>query len=164
MSFSSDPSLLANQLPISFESPRDFDRFLEVFSLLYKRIANSVNSKEGGLFPLIETNAFMQYFTSTPNKFVPTYRKVIDFGALPNAGVKSVAHGITIDANFRFVRIYGAAFDPVNILAISLDRSSPTLNENIKLDVDATNVSLTTAINYSAYTRSQIVLEYTKET
>lgn len=162
MSFSSDPALLANQLPISVEFPKDFDRFLPILDLLYKRIANSVNTKEGGLYSLTEVNAFMQYFTSNPNAFRPTYRKVIDIGALPNATTKSVAHGITITNSFRFVRIYGAASDPINLVYIPLPFSSPTLNENIQLDIDATNVNITTAIDYSAYTSSQVVLEYTK--
>lgn len=162
MSFSSDPALLSNQLPISVEFPKEFQQFLPILDLLYKRIANSVNSKEGGLYSQEEVNAFMQYFTSTPNVFRPTYRKVIDFGALPNAGSKSVAHGITVTSTFRWVRIYGAATDPIGLTGISLDRSSPTLNENIKLDVDATNVTVTTAIDYSSYTASQVVLEYTK--
>jgi hypothetical protein len=162
MGFSSDPALLANQLPISVEFPKDFDRFLPILDLLYKRIANSVNTKEGGLYSKTEVAAFMQYFTSNPNEFRPVYRKVIDFGALPNAGIKQVAHGLTVTNTFRWVRIYGAATDPVALTGISLDRSSPTLNENIKVDVDATNVTITTAINYSAYTSSQVVLEYTK--
>lgn len=162
MSFSSDPSLLANQLPISVEFPKDFDRFLPILDLLYKRIANSVNTKEGGLYSKTEVAAFMQYYTSNPNEFRPVYRKVIDFGALPNAGVKQVAHGLAVTNTYRWVRIYGAATDPVALTGISLDRSSPTLNENIKVDVDATNVTITTAINYSAYTSSQVVLEYTK--
>lgn len=162
MGFSSDPSLLANQLPISVEFPKDFDRFLPILDLLYKRIANSVNTKEGGLYSKTEVAAFMQYYTSNPNEFRPVYRKVIDFGALPNAGVKQVAHGLAVTNTYRWVRIYGAATDPVALTGISLDRSSPTLNENIKVDVDATNVTITTAINYSAYTSSQVVLEYTK--
>lgn len=162
MSFSSDPALLANQLPISVEFPKDFDRFLPILDLLYKRIANTVNTKEGGLYSKTEVAAFMQYFTSTPNEFRPVYRKVIEFGALPNAGIKQVAHGLAVTNTYRWVRIYGAATDPVALTGISLDRSSPTLNENIKVDVDATNVTITTAINYSAYTSSQVVLEYTK--
>lgn len=162
MSYSSDQPLLANQLPISVDFPKEFEKFHPIIDLLYKRIANSVNSKEGGLYSLSEVNAFMQYFTSNPNAFRPTYRKVIDIGALPNAATKSVAHGITITNTFRFVRIYGAASDPINFLYIPLPFSSPTLNENIKVTVDATNVNITTAINFSGYTSSQVVLEYAK--
>ena len=162
MSFSSDPALTSNQLPISVEFPKDFDRFLVIFDLLYKRIANSVNSKEGGLFSLTEVAAFMQYYTANPNQFRPVYRIVIDFGALPNAGSKSVVHNLQVTNTFRWVRIYGAATDPTALSGISLDRSSPTLNENIKVDVDATNVTITTAIDYSSYTSAQVVLEYTK--
>lgn len=162
MSFSSDPALQSNQLPISVEFPKDFDRFLPILDLLYKRIANSVNSKEGGLYSKSEVAAFMQYYTADPNVFRPVYRKVVDFGALPNAASKSVAHGLSVTNTFRWVRIYGAATDPVALTGISLDRSSPILNENIKVNVDNTNVTITTAINYSSYTSAQVVLEYTK--
>ena len=89
-------------------------------------------------------------------------RMVVNFGALPNAGVKSVAHGIAA-ADFAdpasTTRIYAAATNP-GVSWIPLPFASPTLNKNIQLDVDATNVNITTAINYSAYTKCYVVIEY----
>jgi hypothetical protein len=40
------------------------------------------------------------------------YRKVINFGALPNTAIKTAAHGITITAATTFTRIYGTASLP----------------------------------------------------
>lgn len=165
MAFSSDPALLANQLPISIEfSKDDPERFQETLNLTYKRIASSVNSKEGALYWPVETATFQQYFRSgNPQLFRPVYRKVVDFGALPNAALKSVAHGIVgIGATFRVTRTYGGATDPVAFIFLPLPYSSPVLANNIELNWDAVNVNITTGANYTAYTATTVVLEYTK--
>ena len=100
MSSSSDPSLLVNQLPISVEMPDDFDKFREVISLLYKRIANSTNTKTGGLYTLQEFYNFNQYYDITNTQsFRNASRKVFDLVSLnganiPAAGVVSFPHGI----------------------------------------------------------------------
>lgn len=173
MAFSSDNPLLANQLPISVDFPRGeekYDDLIDSLELLYKRVANAVNSKEGalyqpteqatfGLYPLRSTTAPYPYL---PNQFVNTYRKTIDFGALPNTATKTVAHGIAFTTAFKLTQLYGAATDPVNRLYISLPFSSPTLNQNILLSVDATNITITTAIDYSAFTLCNVVIEYSK--
>jgi len=105
--------------------------------------------------------------TSTPPQFRQVYRKVIDCGALPNAGVKNIAHGITFlpaagNTTFIATRIYGAATDPAARILIPLPYSSPTLNQNISVSVTATNIVITTGINMTAYTTSHVVVEYLK--
>jgi len=99
--------------------------------------------------------------SSSVDDYRQVFRKVIECGALPNAATKAVAHNITITSGFNFTRIYGTATNPSTSF-IPLPYSSSTLNENIKLEVDATNVNITTAINYSAYTTTWVVLEYLK--
>lgn len=163
MSFSSDPVLQANQLPISIELSEKPEQLIQQLELIFKRISNTVNTKTGGLYQTLETAAFDQLFTpGNPQQFRSVYRKVVDFGALPNAGLKQVAHGIAFDTNFRLVRSYASATDPVGLNYIHLPFSSPTLNENIKLLVDGTNVNVTTAINYTAYTTCYVIIEYVK--
>lgn len=93
----------------------------------------------------------------------PVFRKVINFGALPNTGTTNVAHGLTPLASWTFTRIYGAASDTAGMAYIPLPFSSPTLAENVKVEVDATNVSITTGDDKSAFTTSYIILEYIKE-
>lgn len=172
MGFSSDPALTANQLPVSLELPKldEKDLFVEQLELLLKRVNASVNTKTGSLFQeAVETATFETYTTSqkadgSPNTR-PIYRMVVDFGALPNATTKSVAHNITFDSaptTFRATRIYGAATDPANRLFIPLPYASPTLNQNISVAVNATNVVVTTGINRTAYTNCTIVIEYAK--
>lgn len=92
------------------------------------------------------------------------FRKVINFGALPNAGAKSVAHGITVTNTFSFTRIYACASDQVALSYIPIPYASVTaVANNIEISVDATNVTITTAINYAAYTTCYAILEYIKE-
>lgn len=86
------------------------------------------------------------------------YRMLVNFGALPNAATKSVAHTIpNINADFTFTRMYGTATDPVGLLYIAVP------NADITLTADATNVNVTTVANLTAYTRCYIVLEYLKD-
>lgn len=101
MSFSSDPSLQVNQLPISIEFPKEQERFYEILTLWAKRVTNSVNSKEGGLFSLEELFNFKQFFIpNNPNNFRNDYRKTFDITGLnggPIAGGATVSfpHNIT---------------------------------------------------------------------
>jgi len=163
MSFSSDIPLQSNQLPISVDLPPEPEQLRTVLTDNYKRIANIMNTKEGSLYLTQELASYIQYFTPTePFKNRNGYRKLVDFGALPNAGVKTVAHGITFNSESSLTRLYAAATDPVNLLYIPLPYASPTLNRNIEISLDATNVIITTGINWSAFTRCYVVIEWLK--
>jgi len=165
MSFSSDLAQTYNLLPISIDFPEEQDLFLNELTLLYKRIANAVNSKEAGLYALKEVATGQRFFLEDdPLQFRNVYRTTVDFGALPNAGTKTIVHGIDFTTTFMATKIYGAATDPTNKLYLPLPFATPTaLNENISLSLDATNVIVTTGINYSAYTKTVVVIEYVKQ-
>lgn len=161
--FSSDQPLVANQLPISVDFPSDQQEFLNTISLLYKRIANAVNTKEGALYLPQELATFQLYFTANdPQRLRNVYRKTIDFGVLPNATTKPMPHGIAFDSNFSTTRIYGSATDPVNLVYFPLPYASPVLLNNIALRVDGPNVIIETGINRTNFTRCTVVLEYVK--
>lgn len=85
------------------------------------------------------------------------YRKVVDFGSLPNNTTKSVAHGLTgID---ELVTIRGSADDGTNY--IPLPRAHSGAN-SVDLYVDDTNVNIGVgAVNFAAYI-AKVILEYTK--
>lgn len=133
-------------------------------------IAIAVNQKETAIYPLAETVTNQQWFpnpnTSAATPQQPSYRGnwryVLDFGALPNAATKSVPHGLTPTANWTWTKLEAYATDPVTFAGLQIPFASPTLNENIKITIDATNVNITTAINYSAYTRCLVVIEMLK--
>ena len=91
----------------------------------------------------------------------PIYRKVIDFGMLPNTSTKSMAHGISnID---KFVRVYGTA----NKLDTRDGRVIPYIVKsglgNIELYQDKTTIAISTATDRSLY-EAYVILEYTKTT
>jgi hypothetical protein len=91
MTFSSDPSLNTNQLPISLDVKPEEEDYQAILLLYLRRIANAVNTKESGLFLLQEVANFEQWFqTSTPTSSSSqqnrnAYRLTVDFVSL-NAG------------------------------------------------------------------------------
>lgn len=158
MSFSSDIPGLQNQLAISIELPSDPRELRDAINDLYQDIASTVNSKEGALYVPIEKLTSGQYYiVGNPQKNRAVYRMVIDFGALPNTGTKSVPHGIVgWDANFRLTRAYGAATDPIGLEAV------PIPNDGIFLSINSTDATVTTTADFSAFTETTIVIEFTK--
>lgn len=113
----------------------------------------------GQLFPPSSTSSST---TNSSPQYRQSFRKLISFGALPNTNTKTVAHGITIDANTIFTRIYGAASDKTSKYYLPLPYSSPTLVNNIELYVDDTNVTIITGADMSAYTDTYVIVEYLK--
>ena len=163
MSFSNDQPQLANQLPISIDFSKQGEVFHGQLTDLYKRIANSVNTRQLGFYFTQETSAGQEFFVANdPQNRRYVYRSVIDFGALPNTGTTTVAHNISFDSDYRLTHLYGASTDPVNLLYIPLPYASPTLANNIELSLDGTNVIVTTGSNRSAFTTTYIVAEYVK--
>lgn len=166
------PSDLQNNTGLYVESTDVFDidlltdldvtepAFKELLVRLYQnvnRIRLSLNLKDSAYY--VE-NEFLngQVFFQDQQAF----RTLVNFGALPNATSKSIPHGINTTNTFSFTRIYGCATDQVTMQYIPLPYASPTALNNIQLDVDATNVTITTGIDYSAYTVTYVILEYIK--
>jgi hypothetical protein len=168
MSFSSDQATLVNQLPISVDFPREQEKFLEALTLLYKRIANCVNTKEGGLFSIQELFNSQQYFTpGIPNIFRNVYRTTFDMIAL-NGG--PIAPGATVSQPHNIVgitaptHIYGGAVNsdsPVKFLPLNYV-SATTLTDQIQIYLDPTNVILINGSTQSTLTSATIVAEYLK--
>jgi hypothetical protein len=163
LSFNSAPSTQANQLPLAITFPEEDKEFREALTLLLKRFATTINTKEGGLYTLTELVNNEQYFTpGNTQAFRLVYRTTVNFGALPNAGVKSVPHNIAFTSTYSATHIYGAASDTTGLNYIPLPYASPTLANNIELDITSTNVVITTGANRSNYNLSYIVIEYVK--
>lgn len=146
----------------------------ELIVKLYQHInilSLALNAKDTGYYATEEFVNGQQFFpnptlsSSTSRSPVQrqVFRKVIDFGALPNTATKSVAHGITMGAGFTLTRLYGAATNP-STSYIPLPFASPTaLADNIQLDMDATNINITTGKNQTAYTTCYVVIELIKQ-
>lgn len=137
----------------------------------------TLNNKESGYYPQEEIlngqlffPDYANYVSSTSGNITyrPIYRKTIDTGTLANTGTTTIAHGITFypalpaATTYRLTRLYGAATDQATHTMIPLPYSSPTLNENISVYADGTNICITTGIDRTGFTKSQVVLEYIK--
>lgn len=91
----------------------------------------------------------------------PLYQKTIDCGTLPNATTKTVAHGVS---NIEHIHILDAnAKNTTTGLTLPLPYISTTnINQTVKVYCNDTNIYLETAIDYSAYTKSNVTIQYTK--
>lgn len=145
--------------------------FKELIIRLYQNLNNmalSINIRDAGyynLFPFVNgqlyfPNQSLDSQTSQTPQFRQVIRKVINFGALPNTTSKSVPHGIPINSQFTFTRIYGTASDTTGNTYIPIPYASPTLANNIELSVGARDVVITTGSSRTSFTFCYVVLEY----
>ena len=93
----------------------------------------------------------------------PLYRKVVSFGALPNATTKQVAHNIT---NIDFITNYIIlAKNPTYKYYLSIPATNPANNiYSASGYIDNTNIVIATGDNKTGYTTCYVVIEYTKTT
>ena len=140
-----------------YQSINDISTVLNLKDTGYYTIQEFVNGQI--FFP----NPALSSTTSTAPEYRQVFRKVINFGALPNTAAKSVAHGLTVTSGYSATRIYGAATNNTQTSFIPLPFASPTLNENIKVEMTNTNVIVTTGIDRTAYTTCYLVIEYIKQ-
>jgi hypothetical protein len=154
----------------SLEINNDLKRLLVQLYTNLNNVVLAINAKDTGLYVTEEFLTGQQFFsnpslnsTTTQNPEPrQTFRKVINFGNLPNAGSKSVPHNINIITGYSFTRIYGCATLPTSSF-IPLPYASTVLNENISLSLDATNVTITTGIDRTLYTTCYVVVEFIKQ-
>ena len=93
----------------------------------------------------------------------PIYRKVINFGALPNATTKSVNHGI---ANLGVVINIGGFISnttDVDFYSIPLQYKGNDSNFNVECFVTTTQVRMAANTDRSHY-NAYVILDYTKST
>ena len=91
----------------------------------------------------------------------PIYRKVIDFGALPNSTLKQVPHGISdIDA---IVSLNGVTFAK-NKTATPIPYVYTDSINTVSLFLEGTNVCIQTFGDKTSYINTYVTLEYTKTT
>ena len=144
---------------------------LDQLNVLHQNYAYNINLRDIALYSPEEIPCGQQYLNVTtpvgsrswvqPHNIV---RKIIECGALPNAGLKQVAHGIVgISNNFFLTRIYGAAREPAGAAPRPFFIPMPNSgNYQIELMIDNTNINIRTVANLTAFTYSIVVLEYWK--
>lgn len=157
---------LINSLDINSDRGKEF---LVRLRQSINNVALVVNTKESGYYiqqefvtgKLYYANTALTSATAQIPTFRTAYRRVVNFGALPNAGTKSVAHGISINSGYRATDIFGASTNPTTVTLIPLPYVS-TIGDDIEVWVDATNVNVRTTSNRTAFTQTDIVIEYLK--
>lgn len=151
--------------------------FKNLITKLYQDLntnTTALNDKVIGLYDTREYACGKTYFsaptvggasTQATTPYLRTvYRKVIDFGALPDIAVKTAAHGITLTSSLFFTKIYGTSADPVTNTYIPLPYADPWAFANgVELWVVGANVSIKTGSLRSAFTKTYITLEYIKD-
>ena len=157
----------------TFESDDQKEVLLKIRQT-FNNFANTLNIKDSGYYVETEfVNGQVWFKSTTPLSgkepdFRQVFRKVINFGALPNATTKSVTHGVNTNQSFSFTRIYGTSTDP-GVSTITNAIPIPYINvaapaDSVQLNIDATNINITTTTaNYIGYTTTYVVLEYIKE-
>jgi|TARA_R100000501_G_C2565811_1_gene74632 hypothetical protein len=169
-SFTGNPTNLLSENYIIPEDESEKDLKLRQY---LNNIATATNTKDSGIYDGTETitgQRFLPTFSSDTGSnatYRSVFRIVVDTGALANTGTTSIAHGITTQASYSLVKMYGAATDPgasTWTAVLPLPYAHPTAANNIALDADATNINITTGSNRSAFTRSFVVLEYIQVT
>lgn len=96
------------------------------------------------------------YTTGDANKFRYGSRTVVKMGTLANAGATTVAHGIAVTSNTVFTHIWGVANNPGTL---SYPLPNPGI-DSVSVEVNATNVIVTSTTDLTAFTDCFVVLEW----
>ena len=117
---------------------------------------NALSAKQGKLLGSYSTT---ETVVGTWIDGKPLYRKVIDFGTLPDNTLKNVAHNIS---NLKqIVKLEGFAGSNQNSGGITLPHAT---NSPTALFADDTNVSVLTTNDRTSYTKTFVYVTYTKTT
>lgn len=154
---------------INVNSP-EFKEFLVRLRQSINNVALVVNIKDSGYYALTEFVNGQAWFPnpaySSQTTSAPIYRQdfrlTLNCGALPNTGTKAIPHGLTINQYFTFTRIFGCASDTTDLLYKPLPCASSYAYQIVELEVDQTNVYITTNVDLSNYNVTYVVIEYLK--
>lgn len=149
----------------------EFKTFITRLNNRINQICTVLNQKDTGNYILTEYLNSQTFFpdpaltslTSTQPTPRSVFRKVINFGALPNAGTKSVAHGITISNSTTLTRLYASASDTTGhtYIPIPFVNVAGTVSAGFtELSMDATNVKITTTGNGTNYNICYVIIEW----
>lgn len=108
MTFSSNQSLNTNQLPISLDVNPQEQNFENILLLYLRRIANSVNTKESGLFLLQENASFEQWYQlGNPQQNRNGYRITADLVSLNGGNIPTGSTSIVLSSTTQPMMING---------------------------------------------------------
>jgi hypothetical protein len=166
MTFSSDPALNTNQLPISLDVDPEEKNFQSILLLYLRRVANAVNTKENGLFLLQETASFEQWYQiANPQQNRNGYRTTVDLVNLNGANIPTGITNIVLSSSTQPTNINGYLY-PVQGFGGAIDTSgiSYFLNDpNVYIEYNnSTNTIIINNNSGNALTWCVWVMEYLK--
>lgn len=135
-----------------------------------KNIKYALNDKAIGKYSTLETYTGETFFKSGDNNAERhLFRKVVDFGKLPqynvpSENIKSVAHGIDVTSTTYFINIFGVAnLNNSSFVPIPNYHHTGVINKGLQLRADTNNVTIQVSnTNYYKDYTAYIVLEYLK--
>lgn len=156
-----------------YQATADSPQLRDLLLKMYQESSDmlkALNNKETGWYVLNEYQSGALYFenpaftSSTPTQpsFRNVFRKTFNTGQLPNTGTLVIPHGIPFNDAYTVVNYYGAASDTAGLNYVCLPYPSLTLTDTIEVNVDSTNIYITTGSNRSNFNLSSIVLEVLK--
>src|SRR6185295_5487472 len=144
--------------------PDDFPEFRAKFLELYRDLSNAVNTREVGVFDLVEFLTGENWFTAgNPQIKRKTYRKVFQLSATGAGVTTNIAHGITgVNTTTTFTHIYGACVTNAPDNRPIPFASATVVTDQIQVLVNATNIVVTNGATAPSITSGYIILEYLK--
>lgn len=165
-----DSQQLDSYIPVYDSIPEKWDDARTYLVEVLKKMSDAINIREIGWFldeELLSGKALFPGVNNELNESPATSRQILrqayDFGPLPNAGTSSIPHNIIVDANFTLIDLWGGAYDPIAFKGIPIPFVSTVLADQVQINMDATNIYITTAFNYSSFTNVKIFIEYAQE-
>lgn len=143
-------------------APKEWDEEGRTFTVEQNRkFANAINVREIGFFLDEELLTGKQFIPgvndvgsgSTSQQFRSILRKVIVFPGL-SVGTNTQPHGISVDANFSLIEMFGSA---VNSTALT---GEPLPNGSDTISYTSTDVIINVA---NSYDRAWVTMEYIQE-
>jgi hypothetical protein len=169
---------VVNFLAEEFQLPEEGEDFEEFYTQRERDTASAINVREIGRYSLQEIVTGQTWFgsNSATQSNLPrfVFRKVLKWvdatnansTNLPNNTTGSMAHGITLTSTGFFTNIYAESKNPSATSGqqkyIIIGFASPTAGESIAIWCDDTKVYIKTGNNRSAWTQTNIILEYIK--
>ena len=142
--------------------PAKWEEASNLLNWYLQLIADKVNVRVIGLYSTTQTPSGKQYPVGQGT--IDVSRKLVSFGALRNNTTKSVAHGLTVDDKFRLFELYISANDPVNFLYFCAKNWGIANTGDVQINIDDTNINVTTNGDYTAYSDCFVILEYMRLT
>ena len=146
-----------NFLRTSREFPKEINSLSFEVDKSYVDVANAVNVRTIGIFPINRPTVTGESFFLISNKKQQSLRQVYKFGAIAPGATLSIPY--TINGFSQFSRIYGTCITAVPDYR-PIPYASVTVNANIELKVTTTNIVISVGAASPAIVSGIIILEW----